>query len=268
MQGFKSWLVSQGYRTRTISEHVRLAGLWLGWLDGRAATRAAAVAYLEQRRRSGVCSSTLRYDLRAMQLYYRWSGGADPTSGMKIRSGRPALRQWLTGEERGALYDRYRGREHATPLRITVAGLMLYQGLLSGDLATLDIEAIDVRAAVVRVPERYRSARRTLKLAAEQIADIAAYIESRHTAGKPLFQRSIDNVVTNVTRVLREYDSRITSAHDIRASVIAGWIASEGLRQAQYRAGHHKVGSTERYKRIDTAELRAEVERYHPLMEG
>ena len=51
----------------------------------------------------------------------------------------------------------------------------------------------------------------------------------------------------------------------LRASRIALWVNSEDLRIAQYKAGHKRIHSTEKYIQQDLTKLKNEIEKYHPL---
>jgi len=65
--------------------------------------------------------------------------------------------------------------------------------------------------------------------------------------------------------MINRYEPGLKSLHQIRASVIAGWLNHYNLRQVQYMAGHRYVSSTERYRSDNLEDLQKELEKYHPL---
>ena len=62
----------------------------------------------------------------------------------------------------------------------------------------------------------------------------------------------------------KQYDYYL-NLEQLRQSRITIWVKQEGLRKAQYLAGHKYVSSTERYQQIDLEELQKEIEKHHPL---
>ena len=51
----------------------------------------------------------------------------------------------------------------------------------------------------------------------------------------------------------------------VRASVITGWIKTEGLRKSQYLAGHRYISTTERYIENDMESLTDDINSLHPF---
>ncbi len=51
----------------------------------------------------------------------------------------------------------------------------------------------------------------------------------------------------------------------LRASVITDWIKALNLWEAQYRAGHRYVSSTEAYLVNDLEGMAEDVARFHPI---
>lgn len=51
----------------------------------------------------------------------------------------------------------------------------------------------------------------------------------------------------------------------LRQSRIVIWVKSEGLRQAQHKAGFRRVLSAERYRKADLTDLKEQLKNHHPL---
>ncbi len=63
---------------------------------------------------------------------------------------------------------------------------------------------------------------------------------------------------------LKQQHHEITSAKQIRASVITNWLKHYNLREVQYRAGHRFVSSTESYKINDIETLQNDIVQFSP----
>jgi len=105
-----------------------------------------------------------------------------------------------------------------------------------------------------------------LTLTAKQLATLPDYLNTRpegllfstSTGGNPRW-------VINPLFYQLKKKGLINLVHQIRASVIAGWVKTHDLRQAQYLAGHKYVSSTERYLKADPDKLKKAVLSTHPL---
>ncbi len=64
---------------------------------------------------------------------------------------------------------------------------------------------------------------------------------------------------------LRKLYPKFTDFKQIRASIITYWIQTEGLRKAQYKAGHRYISSTENYLSNDLESLKDDISQFHPL---
>ena len=64
---------------------------------------------------------------------------------------------------------------------------------------------------------------------------------------------------------LKSIDRNFTNFLQIRTSVITHWIQTEGLRKAQYLAGHKHIQSTERYLPNDIDSLMNDIQRFNPF---
>lgn len=73
------------------------------------------------------------------------------------------------------------------------------------------------------------------------------------------------SAVGKLIKKLRKINHKVTSAKQIRASVITHWLKIYNLRQVQYMAGHRFVSSTEGYLINDLDDLQEEITKYHPI---
>lgn len=75
----------------------------------------------------------------------------------------------------------------------------------------------------------------------------------------------IKNSLLHLFRLIRKTYPDITSAQQIRQSVIFQWLKDHNLREVQYMAGRHWVSSTELYQPGNLDHLQSKVDKYHPL---
>jgi len=75
------------------------------------------------------------------------------------------------------------------------------------------------------------------------------------------FWKPLKKLITQVKSI----DRNFTSFAQIRTSVITHWIQTEGLRKAQYLAGHRNIASTEMYLPNDLNELMNDIQRFNPF---
>jgi integrase/recombinase XerD len=73
-----------------------------------------------------------------------------------------------------------------------------------------------------------------------------------------------NNVMQKLMSKLNKINSKITSAKQIRTSVITQWLKLYNLRQVQYMAGHRYVSSTESYLINDLEDLQDDITKFHP----
>jgi site-specific recombinase XerD len=64
---------------------------------------------------------------------------------------------------------------------------------------------------------------------------------------------------------VKAIDRNFTGFNQIRTSVITHWIQADGLRKAQYLAGHKHINSTENYMPNDVTNLITEIQRFNPF---
>jgi site-specific recombinase XerD len=75
----------------------------------------------------------------------------------------------------------------------------------------------------------------------------------------------IANIMGYLLKRLRQLNKKVTSANQLKASVIVHWLKLYNLRQVQYMAGHRYVSSTESFLMNEMDGMIEDIEKYHPI---
>jgi len=160
-----------------------------------------------------------------------------------------------------------------------ILGLLIYQGLDSGEVAKLETTYINLAEGKIYVPSGRSSNARTLKLQAVQILPFKTYIEE--TRPKLLAKRNLlvaersrsylfpskkySDMICKIAEQAKKVNPELMDSRQIRASVIMNWLKTNNIRQVQYMAGHKSIRSTEQYRNQDLTDLTNQLELFHPL---
>ena len=150
-----------------------------------------------------------------------------------------------------------------------ILGLLIYQGITSGDIARLEISHVKLLEGKIYIPSSRKSNARNLEMQAAQFSTLQSYLNTLTTENRQsayLFpgKKHGDMVASLLKQVKRQYP-QVTDARQIRASVIMNWLKTENIRQVQYMAGHKSIRSTEQYRSQDVSNLARQLELFHPL---
>jgi integrase/recombinase XerD len=73
------------------------------------------------------------------------------------------------------------------------------------------------------------------------------------------------NIWKRLSAEIRQQQKAFINFKQVRTSVIVGWLSACNLRQVQYMAGHRFVSSTEKYYLHHIEDLKADIDKFHPL---
>jgi len=153
---------------------------------------------------------------------------------------------------------------------IIIVGLLIWQGLHSGELEKLEVNHINLNEGIIYIPSTARSNSRELKLSTQQILTFHSYInggirDKLKPMQKRLFAGNLHNTVSLLTEELKGINAQIKNAQHIRASVILHWLRQHNKRQVQYMAGHKYIDSTEKYEVQELETLTNQLTKHHPF---
>ncbi|MGB0870935.1 MAG: tyrosine-type recombinase/integrase [Flavobacteriales bacterium] len=256
------------------------------------------IQYLQEER--GLKQITISKYVLSIKHYYRYLIGEhiieqNPIQHLEIKGvKKQAYHSIFTSEELELLYLNFPLSNQAQNLNSNnknidkihlcsrrnkaMLGFFIFQGVDSATIKKLQIGDVDLRKGIVKLPQTRKSNARTLKLDSVQILELMEYISiirnelirqtEKYTGDLFISLGSkpdLQNVLSKLSKKLKKQDRKFTGFNQIRASRITNWIQTENLREAQYRAGHKYLSSTEKYKVHDIESLALVIERFHPL---
>lgn len=168
-----------------------------------------------------------------------------------------------------------------------ILSLLIYQALTTAEIITLKLEDIDLEEGTIRIrdniyPGRRGNKGRTLVLKSKQVLLFNEYIKKHRkalwTKQKPrnrqdyfiLNEHGLKLWGSYLNRMLAKdrqpHEKQIFTPIKIRQSVIAHLLKQNNdIRIVQEFAGHRRTASTEAYKQTGLEELKAAIDKLHPL---
>jgi len=299
---FKHYRQASGYSESSIKvqdSHVKQLLTWCitQSIDPEEITYNQVLQFIDHERSRYIKNQSIVRMLNSIKIYYDYLVDIGATTQNVIRRirinqvCRRALPQVLSPEQLEKIYQDFTNlpewhhrSERARLLHqrnTVILGLMIYQGLDSGQMVRLELNHLNLEEGKIYIPSGRKSNARILQLHTVQILPMKTYldktkpqlVEMRQKYHEPdrsrtfyLFpSRKSSDMVSRIIRQVRRIDPEITDSRQIRASVIMGWLKQYNIRQVQYMAGHKSIRSTESYRLQDLTDLTRQLELFHPL---
>lgn len=240
-----------------------------------------ALQFIDSERQRGILNQTIIREINSIRIYFDYlleSGKLQQNviRRIKIRNTpKKAIAETLSPEQLENIYQSFLNLpewEHRTKTtkelhkrNIVILGLLVYQGLTSGETAKLEINHINLSEGKIYVPSTRKSNARTLKLQANQILPIKTYIEESKPSPFMFPSKKQSDMICNIVSQVKKLNPEIIDSRQIRTSVIMNWLKTNNIRQVQYMAGHKSIRSTEQYRNQDLSDLTKQLELFHPL---
>ena len=289
LNDFENYLITEGQRLNTIRGNSSSARVFLDWtiqeqINYLEITCTDLLAYIDHHKARGNTKNTINGKLLAIKHFYNCLQQKElikynPAEELRIKN--VITRQphdLIEWEDLEQLYQNYPTSSITGKRNKTILGMMIYQGLTSGEVAKIELKDVKLEEAKVYVPRVGRSNSRTLKLESLQILQLQKYITGvrpvllamTEKESEKLFTSSgngnrLDNSLTRLMRATRKLNSSIKNPKQIRASVITHWLKHHNIRQVQYMTGHRYISSTERYRTDNLETLQEQIDLLHPL---
>jgi integrase/recombinase XerD len=286
MEDFTVWRQANGYSGKSIKAQDYNINRFKNWCSSQNINPEninynQTLQFIDSERERGIVNQSIVNEMNAVRIYFDYLVEAGTVrqniiKRIKIRqSGKKVFSQVLTLQQLENLYQNFvnlpewkcrsQRVKELHKRNIVLLGLLVYQGLTSGEIAKLETGHINLMDGKIYIPASRKSNARMLKLQANQILPIKTYIEE-FTPKPYLFptQKQSD-MICNIIRKIRKLDRKVIDSRQIRSSVIMNWLKSNNIRQVQYMAGHKSIKSTENYRNQDLSDLSKQLELFHPL---
>ena len=302
MEAFKKYLQQRRYRESTINAHLLNVGYFIKWWESPSFggvgeawnmqyTDLLNYVQYEQKKnlpagRQGIDVSTINLRISSISKYFEFLKEEklvtrNPARTLRIKGkAKTVIQNPLKYDELLNLYNSYKALEkkslhqRRTDLvhsrNIIIVGLLIWQGLHSGELEKLEVNHINLNDGIIYIPSTARSNSRELKLSNQQILTLHTYIhggtrEKLKPEGEELLPGNLHNTISLLSEELKGINPQIKNAQHIRASVILYWLRQHNKRQVQYMAGHKYIDSTEAYKIQELETLTDQLSKHHPF---
>jgi site-specific recombinase XerD len=294
MNEFRNYLIERRYRESTINGHLQNIGYFLQWAEANQLYEIENVQhknlleYVQHEQRRNLDTATINLRLQSISLYFEFlkqDGGIirNPARTLRIKGKlKKITEQPLNYEELEKLYYEYKQLQREVPnnikevvelthqRNIIIVGLLVWQGLHSGELERLEVNHIRLDEGKIYIPSAARSNSRELRLHPQQILSLHTYLhgglrDKLKPKADELFTARCYDLTQSITEELKGINPQIKNALHIRASVILYWLRQYNKRQVQYMAGHKYIDSTERYAVQETDTLKDLLAKHHPF---
>jgi site-specific recombinase XerD len=234
--------------------------------------------------------TTLNYLLKTLEQYYYYllkigTIEVHPLKDFRVKMPKkPILKDFLSEEELTSIYEKmpskghYSGQFDCFALRKKViVGLLVYQGLSSGDLGKIELQDIDLEKGTIAISKdkNYKLNARKLVLSPNQVLELHQYIMKirgkisqflKQKDSQKLFPFSEKSDMKSLTKGIKKViqkHSQIKDLQQIRYSRIALWLKVFNPREVQYKAGYKSLISLEKFQQDRLESLKQAVEKHH-----
>jgi site-specific recombinase XerD len=298
---YQNYLIAKGYSSKTTDMMMKSLGYFLLWIEQQnieieTINYNDVTAYISSLDKKEISKSTQSKYLNSIKQYLNYLVISEqipynPIIALKLKNTKhKALHSVLSPEELQQLYKQFdtERKKHliAPPQYVNdlarkrnkiIVGLLVYQGLRTQDISSLELKDVLLREGKIHIPSARRKEERTLNLESHQIFELSDYIHDTRKAllkqanitSDKLFtsangSENMTNVFSKLLESLKKQQPKLNNMAQIRASVISHWLKLYNKRKVQQMAGHRYVSSTEQYEQLNVDDLKLEVEKYYP----
>jgi integrase/recombinase XerD len=292
---FEEYRHKINYSEKTIQTQNHHVKRFLSWcmvqnITPESISYGEALKFIDHERSRSIRSVSISRTLNSIKIYFDYlivtkAIEYNVIRQVKLRNeGKKALPQLLTAQQLETIYQSFNNLpewNHKTATakllhqrNTVILGLLIYQGLDSGEVAKLETSHINLAEGKIYIPSGRSSNARTLKLQAVQILPFKTYIEEtrpklqekRNQQTPHLFpSKKYSDMICKIVEQIKKISSELKDSRQIRASVIMSWLKTNNIRQVQYMAGHKSIRSTEQYRNQDLTDLTKQLELFHPM---
>jgi site-specific recombinase XerD len=285
--------VSERYSPKSAPGYVTMIKRYLGYIGEKSITASYTdvLNYIGHLRILKLHPKSLVNNLFSIKIYYRYLVATGQRSDHPCQylylqdqlNKRIPVESLYSKQTLDELLKNHRNKRELMQRRDEVLiSLLIYQAMTVQEIATIDLEDVNLKEATIKAKGGYKQKSRTLALQANQILLLHDYIiQDREKILNYNKRLTLDDKAALILgntgiRICAGSINRLINTdrakHDkliplkIRQSVIAYLLKSgHDLRVVQVFAGHKRAGSTEEYKQTSLEELKTLIEKHHPL---
>lgn len=297
MSSFNEYLIRNGCSKSTIVYYQRTVDKFLLWCSTNSYTieqmnYTKCIEYfnvlITKKQQHILSDTTIKSYTGAIKLYFNYLVYEDifnvnPIENYNYSIDKGYEHHILSKPELECLYEGYPTINIKLPNCKSVAirnkvitGFMVYQGLDTTILKYLKVEHVNLERGKLKVPGTKKTEAKTYKLVSSQMWTLQQYllidreilqkrIDDYSEALFPLNSNRFSIITSQVVKVLKTINYKVTNMKQIRASVIANWLENEDLRAVQRKARHRFISSTEVYKKYKKNGNRDTVDEYQVM---
>jgi len=166
-----------------------------------------------------------------------------------------------------------------------ITSILFNQATTANEIEKIELNDIDLIKATIQIRGGKRLNDRILPLKATQIGLFLNYLQNTRPKlleyqtkeSEKLFlplpaisykkakNEMTRNIFTPLAEQLKSIDKQFINFTQLRTSIITFWLKTQGLRKAQYLAGHKNISSTEKYIGNDLGNLIDDINKLHPF---
>jgi site-specific recombinase XerD len=290
MEKFKQYLKEQKLLPRTVEEDVRNVTRFEIWLKFKRIALEEVkyddlLSYIQYQQKQNVQPVTINLRLNSLRKYFTYLKQQEeitinPAKHLQVRGViKQVIRNPLSTTELELLYSQYSQlkkqahrqlqADYVHARNVVILGLLIWQGIHSGELAKMETTYINLNEGHIYIPSTTQSNSRQLPLSQKQIIALHHYLTNVRSFFRPkghqLISGSTRNIMIQLVAQLQGLNPAITNALHIRASVILNWLKIHSKREVQYKAGHKHISSTEKYAEQELDGLEDQLSKHHPF---
>ena len=277
--------IKENYRTTGLKSTIKR---YINYQNGKEKTAKLKdiLDYINYLRKQNVSPKTLRNNLFAIKIYYRYLQETEQRKDhpcqklyLKDQVNRAiAVEKLYTKNQLETLLTNYQTKNQSIQLRDEVIiSLLIHQALLVKEITSLKVAEVNLEKGEIFIEKGGKTNARTLPLQANQILLFYNYLEARKTLLEHTKRQTEYFITSKYGTTLKPHgisrlinDKKPKEEHiqplKIRQSVIANLLKSNNdLRIVQVFIGHRRSSSTEEYKQTELEALQQAVNNYHPI---
>ena len=277
--------LKENYKTTGLKSTIKR---YINYQNGKEKTAKLKdiLDYINYLRKQNVSPKTLRNNLFAIKIYYRYLQETEQRKDhpcqklyLKDQVNRAiAVEKLYTKNQLETLLTNYRTKNQSIQLRDEVIiSLLIHQALLVKEITSLKVAEVNLEKGEIFIEKGGKTNARTLPLQANQILLFYNYLEARKTLLEHTKKQTEYFITSKYGTALNPHgisrlinDKKPKEEHiqplKIRQSVIANLLKSNNdLRIVQVFIGHRRSSSTEEYKQTELEALQQAVNQYHPI---